>query len=405
MHSLPTASVGLGAVEPGGSRHLGRRSVVTVADETVVAGTADGAVVAFDADLDERWRARDREAGLVAATVLEDTVVVGERGVAGELRAYDLATGALRWRYETASDVGDPQRETRFFLPFVAALTTDGDRVYVAARRYERDGESRVFESLVAAFEPDGTEAWRYETDASPIALDVRDERVAVAYNRCTGDHQCGLVVLDAATGTERLTWDPGTEGQRRVGDVSLLADGLVVTSHGDHRCYRLDGHGGERWAVPLATPEPVDGETVYAYPNHVYATSAGVGVVTGNTYPVDGRETDARHPAEHTVFGLTPDGETRWRAPVDGFATGIGTDAGRVAVPAAQHFRDRDASDHGLGVFELQDGELATIETRGVVTTAAVDGPLVAAVEEPVAYHDEEQVRGDYRLHVHRLD
>jgi outer membrane protein assembly factor BamB len=395
---LELRAADLGDVAPARSRHAGRRSAVALAGERTVVGTADGAVRAFDADLTARWRADpDGDGSVVAAEPFDGGVAVGERGPAGAVRLYGR-DGERRWRYETARELGPPAKESRFFLPFVADLAADGDRLYVAARRYERNGGERAFESAVYAFEPGGGLAWLYRTDASPIALDVRGDRLAVAYNRCPGDHRAGLVVLDAGTGRVRHTWDPPGDGQRRVGDVSLLADGAAVASHADYRGYRL-ADGAERWRAELAVPTTVGDERLYAYPNHVHATTAGTVFVTGNSYPTEGRETEGLHPAEHTAFGYGPDGERRWTADVGGFAGGIGTDGDRIAVPGAQQFRTRDPEAHGLRLFDAVDGPLAAVRTEGVVTAAALADGAAAAVEEPVVYHDEGVERGGYRL------
>ncbi|SEO27745.1 PQQ-like domain-containing protein [Halorientalis persicus] len=402
MSSRGRQTASLGEIDPAGSRHLGKRSAVALTDGAVLVGTADGDLRAFDRNLTPRWTATENGPGdgsLVSIDTVEGIAVVGERGPSGTVRCHDLDSGELVWRYETADDVGDPQNETRFLLPFVADVVAGEERIYVAARRYERGDDGRTFDSVVYAFDLDGTVEWRYRADASPISLAVRDSRVAVAYNRCPGDHQCGLVVLDSADGTERMTWDPGTDGGRRVGDVSLLADGIAVASHGDYCGYRLNEDGSHRWRAPLATPATVEGERVYAYPNHVHATSAGAVFVTGNTYPEEGRETEARHPNEHTVVGVTLDGEHAWRDPIGGFATGIGTAGDRLAVPSAQHFRDRDATGHGLGVFGVADGPMSALDADGVLTAAALDDESVVAVEEPVAYHDESDERGAYRV------
>lgn len=404
--TLDRRTIDLGELAPAGSRHQGRRSTVALTDGLVVAGTADGGVRAFDREsLTEAWRHGESPGSVVSTAPLPVGVAVGERGPAGAVRAYD-ATGDLRWRYETAADVGEPQKDTRFFLPFVVDMAAAGGRLFVAARRYERrgdrpEGERRHFESVVYAFESDGTVAWRYETDASPISVDAADGRLAVAYNRCTGDHQRGLVVLDTGDGHERWSWDPGTDGQRRVGDASLLDSGAVVTSHGDYRGYALDEGGQVRWEATLATPRDIDGETVYAYPNHVHATPEGILFVTGNTYPEEGRETDALHPEEHTAFGYSRTGKSQWTDSVGGFASGIDADGQIVAVPCAQNFRQRDAETHGCRLFDVRDGLQGPIDTGGVVTAAAVDGDAIAAVEEPVRYHDEGTVRGDYAVHV----
>jgi len=396
----------LDAVDPAGSRHQGRRSAVVLTEETAVVGTADGAVLGFDRSTgDDLWRTDGTDEGnIVSSIAFDGGVAVGARGPAGRISLLD--EGTVRWQYDTSSDIGDPQRETRFFLPFVVDLVTDGDRLYAAARRYERRGEAndrRHFESIVYAFEPDGTIAWQFGTDSSPISLATDGSRVAVAYNRCPGEQQDGLVILDGATGTERLRWDPGTAGQRRVGDVSLVEDGAVVTCHGDYRGYRLHHDGRIRWTADLATPREVDSETVYAYPNHVHATPAGIVFVTGNTYPEDGRETASRHPDEHTAFGYSSDGTRRWRTSVDGFANGIGADGETVAVPCAQNFRERDPEGHGVTVFAVASGRHNRVDTDGVVTAVAVDDAGIAAIEEPVVYHDEGIERGGYRLHAVR--
>jgi outer membrane protein assembly factor BamB len=425
-----TATVPLGDVDPARSRHAGRQSAVALVPgdggPLAVVGLADGTLVAVAPDGTERWRRSAEGAGSVVTLVsFADGVLVGERGAAGAIRHHDAATGERRWRHESADEVGDPQRDSRFSLPFVASAATasvdDAPRAYVAARRYERSGDEdspRHFESAVYALGPDGTVAWRYRAQASPIAVDAASAadgdtpgaHVAVAYNRCPEPdrHDAGLVVLDAADGAERLRWDPGDAmadppGQRRVGDVSLTPDGAVLASHADYRGYALDRQGEVCWRVDLARPVEQsvgDGsDTVYAYPNHVHATARGAVFVTGNTYPEEGRETEARHPREHTAVGVDECGAERWSDPVGGFATGVGTDAGRVAVPAAQHFRDRDAATHALRTFNLADGPSAAVETDGIVTCAATRDGRVVAVEEPVVYHDEGVEHGGYRL------
>jgi outer membrane protein assembly factor BamB len=424
----------LGEVKAARSRHAGRRSAVALTDGLVVAGRADGSVVAFDrtsdsdgasagadASLTPRWESdpADEETSIVAAEPFAGAVAVGERGPRGSIALHDPDDGSVHWRYAADTDVGSPQKRTRFFLPFVADLAAHGDRLNAAVRRYERDGEARHFESCVYAFEPDGTVAWRYVTDASPISITVDGDRVAVAYNRCPGEHDSGLGVLDSVDGTSRWTWDPGTDGQRRVGDVELLPDGVAVASHGDYRGYRLDTGGEERWAVDLATPLERGDQTLYAYANHVHASEDTVAFVTGNTYAEESRETDALHPNEHTCFVCDrSDGDVRWQAPVGGFATEVSGSGGHLAIPGAQHFRDRDPAYHGLRIFDLaaypagtddagasdsapSGGEVTTTSTDGIVTAVDTDADHVAWIEEPVVYHDDGVERGAYQLSI----
>lgn len=154
------------------------------------------------------------------------------------------------------------------------------------------------------------------------------------------------------------------------------------------------------QWVVDLGRPVERGEQTVYAYPNHVHATGDGAVFVTGNTYPEDGRETDARHPTEHTAVGVDRDGGVAFTADVGGFAHEIAADGARVAVPVAQHFRERDPARHGVRVYDIAAGRVDAWRTPGVVTAAAVDGRTVAAVEEPVVYHDDGERRGTHRLH-----
>lgn len=408
------ATVSLGEIDPAGSRHMGRRSAVVISDsdDLVVVGTASGTVRAVEIEsltqdaLDERWSSTAGEsAAIVSSTTYAGGIVVGERGPDGAVRVYDRDTGEIRWRYATADDVGTPQSKTRFMLPFVVDVVTEGDQLYVAARRYERTGESREFTSVVYSFDMDGGIEWQYRSDASPISLASRDGRLAVGYNRCPGNHQHGLVVLDAETGEEQWSWDPGTEGQRRVGDVALLNDGVVVTSHRDYRGYFLDTDGEVCWRADLATPTSVHSETLYAYPNHVYATDNGIVFITGNTYPEEGRETDSLHPAEHTIFGYSMDGKREWSDAIGGFANGIDTDETLVAVPCAQNFRTRDPDTHALCVYDVEDGLRFSVPTQGVTTAASITDSIVAAVEEPITYHDEDEQRGQYQLHIRKMD
>jgi outer membrane protein assembly factor BamB len=401
-------TIDLGTVDPAGSRHAGRRSAVTLVDRAgdrrplAVVGRADGDLLAVDAEtLDRRWHAPcDREStSVVTLTPFAGGVLVGERSPRGEVRLHDRE-GGVRWRRATAETVGRPTNDDRFSLPFVVDAVTAGDRAVVAARRYERGADGRAFEAVVLALAPDGSVDWRVETDASPVALDTDGERVAVAYNRCPGEDGDGLVVHDAATGAERLRWDPESGGERRVGDVSLCPDGAVVVSHADHRWYRLSAAGDTRWRADVATPAAVGGDRVYAYPNHVHATPAGVVVVTGNTYPVEGRETEARHDRATAAVGYAPDGSHRFTAALGGFAAEIATAGRRVVVPVAQGFRVRDPDVHGVRVVDPVDGPLRRSDTEGVVTAVAAGGDRIVAVEEPVRYHDDGVERGAYRLH-----
>lgn len=414
-------SVPLGEIETARSRHMWTRSAVCVADsgELVVTGEWDGTVTARETDsLEPRWTAEHPDHAVGIASLEGDgaeddkTIVVAGRGDSGTIAAYDAKTGVRRWRYNTVDDLGEAVKETVFYLPYVVALETgtdadDNQRIYAAARRYERDGERREWHSTVYAFAADGSVRWTYETDASPIALDLdtAGERLAVGYNRCMGDHDTGLVVLATDSGDLEWTWDPGTEGDRRVGDVSFDGDSIAVSSHGDKRGYLLGPGGAERWRVDLATETEIDGETLYAYPTHAYASDGRVAFVTGNTYAVESRETESRHPNEHRVAAFDGDGDLLWDDEVRGFVHGLAADGEQLVAPCAQNFRVRDPDTHAVRWFDLESGNGGLERFDGIATAAAVANGTVAAVEEPVEYHDEDETRGEYALRVGSLE
>ncbi|AHF99136.1 pyrrolo-quinoline quinone [Halostagnicola larsenii XH-48] len=418
--SEPFETRPLGDIENARSRHMWTRSSVHATDSLVVAGEWDGTVTAFDRDtLETRWSV-DHPEHAVGLETVGDSLVVAGRGESGTIAAYDLESGAKRWSADTAEDVGAASRESIFYLPYVVALEAGGDRnsenapesgsgpeLYAAARRYERDGERREWHSTVYAFEADGTVRWRYETDASPISIDLDEtgECLAVGYNRCMGEHDNGLVVLETETGTPEWSWDPGTEGDRRVGDVSFDGDRIAVSSHGDKRGYLLGPGGAELWRVDLATEVEIDGETLYAYPNHAYANDGRVAFVTGNTYAIDSRETDGRHPNEHRIAAFDADGEAIWEHGVGGFVHGLAADGDTIVAPCAQNFRVRDPDTHGLRCFSLADGERTLEPLAGIATAATVRDETVGVIEEPVEYHDEGTTRGEYALRVGSLE
>ncbi len=385
--------IGLGEIDPCGSRQAGRRSGLALTDAGPVAGLADGTVRAFDAEGERLWRV-DGDGSAITLAPFDGGVLVGERSARGAIRL--VVDGEERWRHAAAADIGEPTKETRFFLPMVVDAVVSDGTAHVAVRRYERRDGERHFESSIYAFAPDGTVRWRYDADASPISLAPFGSGVAVAYNRCPGTHDHGLVALHG-DGDVDWTWDPDRSATRRVGDVSATDGGLVVTSHADYRGYRL-ADGTVEWTVDLGTPRP-GGDEVYTYPNHVHADVSGVVFLTGNTFPKEGRETDERHPNEQSAFGYTPDGERRWDADVSGFSHGIATDGDRLLVPIAQHFRDRDPSVHGFRLFDVTEGLIERGSMAGVLTAAALDGDRRALLEEPVKYHDDGTVRGEHAL------
>ncbi len=404
--------VSLGDLGPAASRHNWRRSAVAVDGGTVFAGLADGRAIAYDlenGEAKERWSLKgDDERSVVSMDVADSLLVTGERGPEGRVRVRSADSGDLLWEHASAEDVGSPADGTVFAQPFVVDVQVVGGTVVAAARRYERDGDLREWSSVVYGFDLAGDLEWAYDAQASPIAVDGDDERVAVAYNRCPDnhDHDHGLVVLDRETGEEVANWDPGTPGERRVGDVALTEAGIAVASHGDKHGYLLDCDCGEIRRVDLASERDLEGETVYAYPNHVVAADGRAVFVTGNTFAEECRDPDGRHPNEHTAVGVDLEGgDLEWSHDVRGFARCVSASGGLVAVPSAQNFRERDAETHAVHLLEAESGPLESRPIEGISSAGDLAGDRLAVIEEPVEYHDEGVTRGEYRLHVWDLE
>jgi len=400
-------TVDLGDVEPRGTRQQWRRSAVFADEQWDLAavGTADGGVIGFDLPTgEERFRtpAGDR---VVALSRAGDDLIAGTRGADGWIRGLDPETGECRWSVRSADEIGEAAAETLFAQPFVVSLAPDDGqdgRVYAAARRYERrqgsDGSDRHFESVVYAIDR-GEIAWRHRADASAIALSADADRVAVGYNRCPGTHQDGLVVLDPATGQERWTWDPEGDGQRRIGDVAVSDHGVAVASHADYRGVLVDD-GEPRWRVDLGRPVDDGEQTIYAYPTQVTTLDDGFAFITGNTFPEQGRETDRRHPDEHTMFVLDAAGSRLRSDRIGGWVSELAGDRDRLLVPCGQHFRDRDPVVHGLYETTPTKSE-RRLDAGGPITAVDATDDGFVALEEPIAFHDEAtDGRGRYRLH-----
>ena len=417
-HSAGTFADGshrpLAGLDPARSRHNWTRTAVLVADGTVLVGGPDGRVTAFEpeSEREARWSVEaESGSGYVVSLAAADTrVAVGSRGADAGIAVRSLEDGACRWRHAAAEEVGTAADDSIFAQPHVVdvefASGDAGDGVTVAAiRRYERTGDHRSWSSAVLGFDPDGGILWRHRVPASPVALDTHAGRVAVAYNRRPADGD-GLVVLDATTGDELASWDPNGPGERRVGDVAFAGDtgAIAVASHADKRGYLLDPNWAERWRVDLGTPREADGETVYTYPTHVCVAGRTPVFVTGNTFAESTRDPDARHPGEHTVTAVDG-GDVAWTHEIGGFARDISVSGSRVAVPSAQHFRKRDADTHAVHVFDAGRGHLGRQSVSGIAAAAAIADSTLAAVEEPVEYHDEGVDRGGHRLYTWGLD
>jgi outer membrane protein assembly factor BamB len=163
-------------------------AVPVVADGVVYLGDLDGTFRAVSlADGTDRWSFAAKDAGFTSAAAIGAAgdarlVVVGDDG--GLVRAFDAATGDLRWTYETNGEIsGGP----------TILEAADGPRVLVGSQDA----------SLSCLALADGTLLWKHaiadQIRCSPtVARTSAGDRVLLA--GCDGT----LHVLDALTGAEQ---------------------------------------------------------------------------------------------------------------------------------------------------------------------------------------------------------
>ncbi len=163
-------------------------AVPVVADGVVYLGDLDGTFRAVSlADGTDRWSFAAKDAGFTSAAAIGAAgsarlVVVGDDG--GLVRAFDAATGDLRWTYETEGEIsGGP----------TILEAADGPRVLVGSQDA----------SLSCLALADGTLLWKHaiadQIRCSPtVARTSAGDRVLLA--GCDGK----LHVLDALTGAEQ---------------------------------------------------------------------------------------------------------------------------------------------------------------------------------------------------------
>ena len=239
------AAAGAATLEPGGDRWLGRPAVGDGA--VYVSDLADNAstLVAFDvATGAERWRfaPQGESEGVTEPVVADGLVYVGSHPlgdgrrdpVLGRLRALDAATGQERWSYETASE-------------YVESPLVGGRLVYVM----ERSGEEAELVSLDAA---SGHERWSFVPEGHIDSRPVLAGGELLFTTRTDGNGLTGLIgdllgieddaflyAVDAASGEER--WRTEVEPANGAGPFGV-AGGVI---------YRIEGLEEDGGAGTLA--------------------------------------------------------------------------------------------------------------------------------------------------------
>jgi eukaryotic-like serine/threonine-protein kinase len=193
-------------------------------DGTVIFGSGDGRVYAFDArTAKERWRASTGGRVRSSPAVADGRVYVGSAD--GRVYAFDLATGALKWRYDTEGVQLDSRNFGYDRRTVQSSPAVSGGTVFVGAR----DG------FLYAIDAATGQLRWRFDHKISWVNTSpaVRD---TVVYAGSSD----GQFVQAVHTGTGRELWRAKAgvtwSSPAVAGDVVYAGDGAGRMNAFDRR-------------------------------------------------------------------------------------------------------------------------------------------------------------------------
>ena len=319
--------------------------------------------------LKRRWSFRTEDGGFEStAAILDKTVYVGSTD--GNLYAFDLASGEVRWKYATE-------------LGFTAPIAARDGRVYAG------DADAKVY----CWNADDGKLAWEFEAEAeinSGVNFFVRDSGEALAL---FGDQSGRLFALDAQSGKHVWTY----EAPDQIRCTPAIARGTAFVAGCDGRLHAVDCTSGKETAsVELGDPT---GSTPAIVGNMAY-----VGTEGNRFFAVDWRAGDVawtfespRRPGpfrssamvsrEMVVVGsrdkalhaLDPrTGEERWS-----FRTGGRIDGSPVLAGDTLYFGSADGKIYAV---ELASGKKTwEFEAAGsiVASPAVAEGVLVVGTDD----------------------
>lgn len=200
------------------------RASLVAFEGTIIAAADDGRVAALDAEGTVRWTMQLSGSPLRGPAIDDRTMYIG---ASDDLLAIDLATRAVRWRFEVGPGV------------ITTPAAVDG-AVYVAGGI-----DAQAQHAVIALDAVTGLERWRFETESGGQVLvgAVADESVFAL-----GDDG---VVYRLAASDGRVEWRFATNGA--IASLASVAAGVLYISSTDGWVYAIDMLSGtERWRVDV---------------------------------------------------------------------------------------------------------------------------------------------------------
>lgn len=371
----------------------------------------------------------------------------GEQSPDGFLYCLEGLTGKEIWKYRTADDVGQGNRESDkrhaiYNLPGIyhLAATPKGDAVAVCTYgRYVAD--EYLHDCLVYRFDGQtGRVLWRWpENTCFPhgitwVGNSFNARTLALMSFSTLGpdrDHtgffRGRLYCLDGKGG--KVKWDyqvlPLAPYYNRVSTwqgVSVSPDGNYVTAGlNDGRVIFFEANGSRAgepiWVRKPGAPVMVGDVPVASPVSYTAMTDKAVYCVTpGTTIPLSSGRSRGKAPAPHPgagylrAYGLA--GELLWQYKTRGSSQGIFAcpDHKLAAIAISQNRTDKDLNEFGFVLFDT--GRKGGSNQK-LIYHFATEGPcffqadiagngLFAAVTEmPLSLDEGKKVHGSYRVHI----
>ena len=377
------------------------------------------------------------------------TLYAGEQSPDGNLYAFDVSSGKIRWQKRLADELESarpPAKDDRYalyFLPGVFDLKVlqDGRVMVAGVHSWNVDGVQKN-RSRLYLYAPDGSLQWQFPEksplDGNILTFDVDDAGsravFSVSRSASTPAPADGLApgIYGVDLSAHKLTWHhifpilaPHFREVFVWEALSLSPDGQrAVVGLGDGRAAIFDATvpGPDSRLISEqspGTPIDVSGVPINTPVSYAHASPRGLYFQTNNSNIPFGTEASSRtppapHPAARSLFALDMDGTLRWRYRGDFTPSGLWSSrSGDVLMMTTANASNEPRTDrHGFVLLDARPEGPAVPEerliyqylTEGPVFFHAAlspDGLTAAVVETPGRKEDNQTLYGHWQLHV----
>lgn len=385
----------------------------------IALGSDEGFVRIFDPTGNKLWEKKiTGNISDLAFSQDSSHLFVGERSPDAYVYSFDAKSGEELWKYRTANDIGTDVK----YQPAVYRIKITDSSVYVAASRYWKK-EKYSLASRVYRFEPGGNLVWKLPAsknyDLSINWLDASRDGKTIVF--ATGDWTNSLEADAAVYSIDENAnqrWSYTIKPLKPYFTSAAIWQGIAISDDsitaltGDGRAYLFSNDnasktGSYEWKANIGTPIEVSKIPIYAYGDSARISGENILYLTGYTFPTYyPKKALIEHPNSTSLVVYDKKGNFSWQYKVEGYSKAISTDNRYVVIPVGKNIITKDASVHGVYVFDLEKkgGASSKLEwvyrTEGVVVAADIspDGKYIAAIEAPVKLEGGEII-GEHKM------